>query len=63
MLIFWLSVCQPSLVSPPLFDSNVVKLLYSQRSPLMRTISFLLAFAKVSLFIPLEQSLKRFNRL
>ncbi|APP31840.1 hypothetical protein AT570_13860 [Acinetobacter baumannii] len=34
VLIFWLSVCQPSLVSPPLFDSNVVKLLYSQRSPL-----------------------------
>ncbi len=29
----------------------------------MRTISSLLAFAKVSLFIPLEQSVKRFNRL
>ncbi|ENU08788.1 hypothetical protein F997_02236 [Acinetobacter calcoaceticus NIPH 13] len=25
--------------------------------------SYLLAFAKISLFIPLEQSLKRFNRL
>ncbi|AUM26880.1 hypothetical protein BVD86_08165 [Acinetobacter pittii] len=34
VLIFWVSVCQPSLVSPPLFDSNVVKLLYTQRSPL-----------------------------
>ena len=26
----WLSVCQPSLVSPPLFDSNVVKLLIAK---------------------------------
>ncbi|CAM0655905.1 Ovule protein [Acinetobacter baumannii] len=55
VLIFWLSVCQPSLVSPPLFDSNVVKLLYSQRSSLMRTISsHLLAFAKIFLSIPLK---------
>ena len=29
---FWVSVCQPSFVSPPLFDSDVVKLLYTQRS-------------------------------
>ncbi|OTM14743.1 hypothetical protein CAT57_10145 [Acinetobacter pittii] len=63
MLIFWLSVCQPSLVSPPLFDSNAVKFLYSQRSSLMRTISSFLVFAKISLFIPFKQSLKRFNRL
>ena len=64
VLIFWLSVCQPSLVSPPLFDSNVVKLLYSQRSSLMRTISsHLLAFAKISLFIPFKYSINWFNRL
>ncbi|OTU30625.1 hypothetical protein CAT59_01785 [Acinetobacter pittii] len=63
MLIFWVSVCQPSLVSPPLFDSNVVKLLYYPKESAMRTISSLMAFAKVSLFIPLEQSIKRFNRL
>ncbi|OTT90832.1 hypothetical protein CAT70_06745 [Acinetobacter baumannii] len=64
MLIFWLSVCQPSLVSPPLFDSKVVKLLYSQRSSLMRTISsHLLVFAKISLFIPFKYSINWFNRL
>ena len=64
VLIFWISVCQPSLVSPPLFDSNVVKLLYSQRSSLMRTnSSHLLAFAKISLFISFKYSLNRFNRL
>ncbi|MDQ9837783.1 hypothetical protein RFY08_14165, partial [Acinetobacter baumannii] len=63
VLIFWVSVCQPSLVSPPLFDSNVVKLLYTQRSSHMRTISsYLLAFAKFSLFIPPKQSLKRLSR-
>ncbi|MEH1711273.1 hypothetical protein V7G70_11545, partial [Acinetobacter pittii] len=48
------SVCQPSLVLPPSFDSNAVGLLLPKES-LMRNISILLATIAKS-FIPISFS-------
>ncbi|WP_212750301.1 hypothetical protein, partial [Acinetobacter baumannii] len=58
------SVCQPSLVLPPSFDSDRVELPLHTRSPHMRTISSLslATFAKIFDSIP-NWSLRRFNRL